>query len=503
MSPPVLVARSSVASAASEHDALVLVAPAPLVEHAAEAGTGAEALWRFAEVDRTFGRAGRPPVLVPADVCGRRLVVAATSTLGDEIDDVRAVYEAARDATARAVDAGAKRPLVHVVAAGDARFARAKEVAALGALASQWAPLEAREAGRAPAAAEAIGVVGLDDAAAALVSALELGRSLARDITGTEPERMAPRRAAAFCEEAFAGTGVRVSVEHDVRAYPLLGAVARASQAVERHRPAVVRLEYEPEGEVTRTLVLVGKGVTYDTGGADLKVEGAMAGMSRDKGGAGAVAGVLRSVAALRPKGVRVVGLLGFVRNSIGEEGFVTDEVIVAHSGVRVRIGNTDAEGRLLLADLLSVARGLAAHAPNPFVASVATLTGHVYRAFGPYTGAIGNAAARPHLDRLGEHGLAWGELLERSHPRREDYAMVVPRSSAEDVVSANRLPSVSTPRGHQFPFAFLDIASGMRGTGIPFGHLDIGGSAVDPADWQFGKPTGFPVASLTALALG
>jgi leucyl aminopeptidase len=57
----------------------------------------------------------------------------------------------------------------------------------------------------------------------------------------------------------------------------------------------------------------------------------------------------------------------------------------------------------------------------------------------------------------------------------------------------------VSTPRGHQFPFAFLDIAAGLRGGKIPFVHLDIGGTAVEQADWQFGKPTGTPVATLLA----
>ena len=67
------------------------------------------------------------------------------------------------------------------------------------------------------------------------------------------------------------------------------------------------------------------------------------------------------------------------------------------------------------------------------------------------------------------------------------------------DVVSSNRLASVNTPRGHQFPFAFLDVAAGMRGKPIPFAHLDIAGVAVDPPDWQFGKPTGSPVATLVA----
>ncbi|MEJ7734857.1 MAG: aminopeptidase, partial [Polyangiaceae bacterium] len=179
-------------------------------------------------------------------------------------------------------------------------------------------------------------------------------------------------------------------------------------------------------------------------------------------------------------------GLLGLVRNSIGEESFVSDEVIRSRAGVRVRIGNTDAEGRLVLADLLARGKELCAGAPEPSLFSVATLTGHVYRAHGPYIGVIGNGPARARgiVDALDARGELWAEPCERSRPRREDYAFVAGRSSAEDVVSSNRLASVNTPRGHQFPFAFLDIAAGLRRSPLPFVHLDIAGVAVDPPDW-------------------
>ena len=76
---------------------------------------------------------------------------------------------------------------------------------------------------------------------------------------------------------------------------------------------------------------------------------------------------------------------------------------------------------------------------------------------------------------------------------------MVAPRSAAEDVLSSNRLASVNTPRGHQFPFAFIDIAAGLKGGALPFLHLDIAGTSVEPADWQFGRPTGTPIATLMA----
>jgi leucyl aminopeptidase len=132
---------------------------------------------------------------------------------------------------------------------------------------------------------------------------------------------------------------------------------------------------------------------------------------------------------------------------------------------------------------------------------SVATLTGHVYRAHGPYVGMLGNGPARARGDVARIEALAelWAEPFEESRPRREDYAMVAARGSAEDVVSSNRLASVDTPRGHQFPFAFLDVAAGLKGGDVPFIHLDIGGAAVDPPDWQFGRPTATPIATLIA----
>lgn len=501
--PDLLAAPANLAAAGAGFDALVVVAPSPITAAAAALGPEVErAVHAALEADAALARPSRTPVVLPASgVPGRRLVLAPMGALTDDIDDVRLVAEATAVAVARAVDAGSLRPLVAVSTPASPRFARGLEVASLAALGSQWAPLEAREAERAPLPARAIGVLGLDEARRERLLAIDRGRALCRDITGTEPERMNPLQVTALCEESFAGTGVTVKVERDVSAYPLLAAVARASNVVERHRPCVVELDYCPEGPIHRTVILVGKGVTYDTGGADLKTDGHMAGMSRDKGGAGAVAGVLRAVAARKLPGVRVIGMLGLVRNSVGEESYVSDEIIRARSGLRVRIGNTDAEGRLVLADLLCRAREIATPADDTLLVSIATLTGHVYRAYGPYTGAVANAPARARgdvdaLDALGEQ---WAEPLERSRPRREDYALVAPRSSAEDVVSANRLASVNTPRGHQFPFAFLDVVAGLKGLPLPFIHLDIAGTVCEPADWQFGRPTGAPVATLMA----
>ncbi|HEX6242523.1 MAG TPA: hypothetical protein VFZ61_16535, partial [Polyangiales bacterium] len=429
-------------------------------------------------------RAAREASLVAAPVSGGRLIVAPSGPLDRDVDDVRRIGDAARAGVVRARDAGAQAPLLWL--AGGAPFARAAEVALLGALSGLWEPLEAREAlgDEVVEPVRRLGFAGEgSDAVVRLAGALEQGRRLTRDLAGTEPERMRPEAFAAACVDAFIDTPVSLRVIDDLDTlsyqYPLMMGVARASLAVERHRPRVIHLEYVGEGPIQRTLLLAGKGLTYDTGGSDLKVGGNMAGMSRDKGGAAAVAGIFRVLSLLRPRGVRVVGALGVLRNSIGPDGYVSDEVIRSHAGVRVRVGNTDAEGRLVLADLLSHLRVQALDAESPFIVSLATLTGHAHRAVGNYSILIENGPARSAhvadaLDALGE---TWGDPFERSRLRREDYDFIKPRSRADDVLSANTVSSAVTARGHQYPTAFLTVASGLAGHGgdsarpLPFTH--------------------------------
>jgi leucyl aminopeptidase len=497
-------------------DALIVIAgrvPAGLPEPLELAVRGA------LEVDRSARTTAR--VLFAPGAPGRRLVWVPTGPLMRDHDDVRRVADAATEGARLARDAGAVRPVLALrgVPSGD-RYAHAPGVALLAAAGALWEPLEARESlgDDEVEPVHEIGLVvpeGVDGAElVGLVDAVEAGRRAARDVAGTQPERMTPARLAEYVQDLFADTDVDVTVVDDadtLRAdYPLLSAVARASLAVERHHPCVLRLVWEGRAPVQQTLLFAGKGVTYDTGGSDLKTDGHMAGMSRDKGGAAAIIGLFLTASRLAPPGLRLVAEIGAVRNSTGADAFVTDEILVSHAGVRVRVGNTDAEGRLVLADLLSHLREEAIGEDRPRIFSVATLTGHAGLAVGPYTIAIENGPARQtEIARtLRVQGEAWGDPLEISTLRREDYEMIQPRSRADDVLSANNKPSSQTSRGHQFPMAFLCVASGLdkhAGDGelpIPFTHLDIGGSGVADMDWQHGNPTAAPLVALAARYL-
>jgi leucyl aminopeptidase len=492
-------------------DALVVVSSTgglpevPPVESLLSAYRGASADWAT-QVGLVLGNG----------VPGGRIVLAPTGALDRDWDDVRRFGDAARAGLRRARDAGARRPLlaVHGIPAGGG-YENAAEVALLEGLGGLWEPLEAREAGRGEVEpVEQVGLLGAGGAAGPLLrraAALEEGRRVARDVAGTEPERMSPARVAEVCRAVFANTPVRVGeVEERAtieRQYPLIAAVARASYAVPRHAPRVLRLEYQGDGAPRATFLFAGKGVVYDTGGSDLKVGGHMAGMSRDKSGAAAIIGLFAAAARLRPPNVRLIAELGMVRNSPGPDAYVTDEILTAHSGVRVRVGNTDAEGRLVLADLLSHLRGDAVEAVSPVLFSIATLTGHAGRAVGQYGRAVENGPARRAgmARALAECGDLWGDPFEVTRSRREDFAFVKPRSRADDVLSCNNDASVNTPRGHQFPMAFLTIASGLAAHGadarrpLPWLHLDIGGSAFEGGEWQHGRPTATPILALAA----
>lgn len=116
-----------------------------------------------------------------------------------------------------------------------------------------------------------------------------------------DPERMAPPRIEKYITKLF--NGLKVTVISDVdtiaKEYPLFAAVNRAANQVKRHQGRIIFLEYNPPQAAKKTLMLVGKGVTYDTGGADIKAGGIMAGMSRDKCGAAAVAGFMQVMQAV------------------------------------------------------------------------------------------------------------------------------------------------------------------------------------------------------------
>lgn len=355
-----------------------------------------------------------------------------------------------------------------------------------------------------------------------IIPIIESGRQLARDIGGGDPERMAPKECARTIQDFFSkhvsNVSVRVIDQLDVlsKEYPLLYAVSRASLHVPRHHPCVVQLEYKPSSP-KECLYLVGKGICYDTGGADLKVGGAMIGMSRDKCGAANVAGFMAIVGQLSPSNIQISASLAFVRNSIGSDSYVSDEIIISRAGLRVRVGNTDAEGRMVMTDLLAEMKERALqHRCNSIIMTCATLTGHAGRAMGPYPICIDNWPAKQLgiSKRLIHWGTKYGEPWESSNLRREDYNMNIPTNGTgrEDLIQCNSQPSTMTARGHQFPMAFMLVASGLDKHSMRISSIDEGGDSISGLSYTHldvaaateeslpcGKLTGTPILTLTA----
>jgi leucyl aminopeptidase len=514
-------------------------------------GSSITLLSEFLKLDQSAGRK-EVNVIINSAVPGGKLIIAPTGQLLRDQDDVRRYAEATRRAISRAKATGSiKRPLLvlqpppleRMEEPVRAEFSRYYEVATLAALAEMHEPLEARESlpELKDKKFQALHVVLAEETAIesvaekiAFLQAIEIGRRLARDIGGADPERMTSIRAAEAVKSFMSEfNNISVSIIDDMeilkREYPLLAAVARASEhgnfnrssqsilifLVPRHAPRVVHLEYRSpdQSQVIEDLYIVGKGINYDTGGADVKTGGNMVGMSRDKCGAAAMAGLVATCALLKPKHINLTVDLAFVRNSIGSNAYVSDEVIKSRAGQRVRIGNTDAEGRMVMADLLAHMRerALAADPSRARLFTCATLTGHVARAYGPYSAAMENGPAKLLKigDRIKSNGQLIGDCFELSTLRREDYDFVQPLSNCEDVLQANRHPSSVTPRGHQYPAAFLSIASGLskhgldapKGQRLAYTHLDIAGAA-EEGPGPLSRPTSTPIAALTTTFL-
>ena len=164
-------------------------------------------------------------------------------------------------------------------------------------------------------------------------------------------------------------------------------AVGRAS----RHRSKLIHLTYKPSGKVKATakIVLIGKGLTYDSGGLSLKPADFMVSMKSDKSGGCAVLGIMNTISSLNLP-IEVHGIVGAVENMIGGDAYKPDDILTARNGKTIEVKNTDAEGRLVLADCLCYAQDEIDNID--YMLDFATLTGACVVGVGQYTsGIMGN----------------------------------------------------------------------------------------------------------------
>ena len=231
--------------------------------------------------------------------------------------------------------------------------------------------------------------------------------NLAREM-GNEPANvMTPTRMAEIALEVASGAGMKITVleRSDVEELGM-GAYAGVAQGTEEPpKFIVIRHDGDPDNP-GNNLGLLGKGITFDSGGLDIKSAAGMLTMKSDMSGGACVIGAMKAIGAFNPK-INVWGIIPATENMPGRRAQRPGDVVTAMNGKTIEIGNTDAEGRLVLADALcyAVQNGLTR------VVDVATLTGAIGVALGDgATGVFGND--QDWVDKIIEAGAAVGERI-------------------------------------------------------------------------------------------
>ncbi|MEM1166563.1 MAG: leucyl aminopeptidase family protein [Planctomycetota bacterium] len=260
-------------------------------------------------------------------------------------------------------------------------------------------------------------------------------------------------------------------------------------------KPCLIRMEYTPpgggRGRGGRPLVLVGKTMTYDSGGLNLKVgPGGPKGMKQDMDGGSAVFGAMHACATVIQPRKRVVAYLSCAENSISDEAYRPDDILTYANGVTVEVTNTDAEGRLVLADALAYT---CAHDRPAAIVDIATLTGGVVVALGrAYAGIwCDDDSLREKLIAAGERT---GEPLWRL-PHSEHYNNMM-RSDTADIWNSAPVREAHASQGAAFLSYFVK-------PGIPWAHVDIAGQIANKdGEGPFVKnmPNGFGARMLADL---
>jgi leucyl aminopeptidase len=473
-------------AAARPDGAYTLALPVPAGTVSADRLSGldeaAQAIVRqSAEAARFEGEAGTILELFTAEGSGaRRLLLIGTGT-GTE------GYERAGGAlTAKLLTSGETTLVVDLSGAGVSGEAAAK--LASGALLRSWRfdkyrtklPAKSR-----PSLTEIV-IVGADDSAEqawARLEAIAAGVSLTRELVAEPANIIYPE---SFVERVQHLTDLSIEVEALDEAAMReagMGALLGVSQGSVREARLLV-LRYDGTGGTQEPVALVGKGVTFDTGGISIKPAAGMEDMKWDMGGAGAVVGAMKALAGRKAK-AHVIGICGLVENMPDGNAQRPGDVVTSMSGQTIEVINTDAEGRLVLCDALTWVQ----RRYNPkTIVDLATLTGAMIIALGHEHGGMFSNSDEL-ADQLLAAGKASGDLLWRM-PLGDAYDKLIESPIADmKNVGSREAGSISAA---QFLLRFID-------EGVRWAHLDIAGmvwASKPSALWDKGA-TGYGVRLL------
>ena len=309
---------------------------------------------------------------------------------------------------------------------------------------------------------------------------------LARDLINEPANVVTPTFLARRAAEIAKGGGLTVRVLERAECAKMgMGAYIGVAQGSEEP-PKFIHLTYAPKRRARRRVVVIGKGITFDSGGLDLKTADGMLRMKGDMSGAAAVLGLFQALPLLRLP-VEVHGLIAATENMPSGTAQRPGDIVRAMNGLTIEIGNTDAEGRLTLADALAYA---VKHIKPDEMIDLATLTGAVVIALG-----LGVSGVMANDDGLAARVLAAadgaGERMWRL-PLHDEYKDGLKSEVAD-------LNNISSQRGAGAIVAGLFMREFTEG--VPWAHLDIAGTAFTERELPLGPRGGTGVGVRTLLA--
>tara|TARA_Y100001968_G_C19446810_1_gene765840 strand:+ start:1625 stop:3103 length:1479 start_codon:yes stop_codon:yes gene_type:complete len=336
-----------------------------------------------------------------------------------------------------------------------------------------------------------IELIGISKTAQSLIKEINpicSGVELARELVGAPPNNLTPAE--------LANQALKIAMDYNLDSKILnredcqqkgMGSYLSVSEGSDLD-PKFIHLTYTPESPVTKRIVLIGKGLTFDSGGYNLKVGGAqIEKMKYDMGGSAAVIGAARSIAELQPPNVEVHFIVAACENMINGSALHPGDIVTASNGKTIEVNNTDAEGRLTLADALVYACEL-----NPdSIIDLATLTGACVIALGDEIAGLWT-----------ENDILAKEIINAANSTGEGIWRMPMRDSYKKGLKSMLADLQNTgPRAGGSITAALFLKEFVKDS-IPWAHIDIAGTCwtdknngINPAG-----PTGYGVRTLVEL---
>jgi len=260
--------------------------------------------------------------------------------------------------------------------------------------------------------------------------------------------------------------------------------------------PKFIEISYLPKGKIKKHIAIVGKGVTFDSGGLSLKPAKAMEMMKEDMSGAAATIAIMSALAELQPAGVQVTGIIAATENMPSGAAYKPGDVITAMNGKTIEVNNTDAEGRLTLADAVAY---VSMKNPDEII-DIATLTGACITALGNVCAGL-MTNNQPLLDRVKACADEQGERMWQL-PLYDEYKEKL-KSSIADLINAGSGGQAGAQNGGLFIREFIGKKAKSEEQ-IAWLHIDIAGPCwlEEAQDWSPKGASGIPVRTLLSYIL-